>query len=109
MICRNGHTVPDNVLICPACLAGRSDHALRELQIEFLRKVARGEFSYALRVAKGKERHVMMYGSWTRAFCGKELQAKPPITYEPYTDQTLEKVCAGCRIAIASVMQEVVP
>jgi hypothetical protein len=101
--------MPEKAIACPTCIGEQNDRAMRDLQVEFLRKVARAEFSYSLRVAKGGDRHVLMYSSYTRTFCGRDLPTKPHINYEPYDDVTLAKVCAGCRSAIRSLLEEVVP
>jgi hypothetical protein len=101
--------IPDKVLVCPTCWAQQGEMAFQGLQREFLRKAARHEFGYSVRIAKGNEKHVLMYSSFTRTFCGKDLQVKPQIHYEAYDDDTLAKVCAGCRIAIAGLMQEAMP
>jgi hypothetical protein len=103
--CSKGHYVSNNALFCATCAMERSESALQELQTEFLRKAANGEPSYTLRVAKGSERHVVMYSSQTRTFCGQELATKPQIRYEAYNDKTLATICAGCRSTIASVME----
>jgi hypothetical protein len=109
MICPKGHYVTENALACSQCATQRAEAAFRSLQAEFLRKAARGEFSYCLRVAKGRDRHVLMFSSYTRTFCGKELNAKPQIRYESYDDATVVNICASCRSAIASLMREVAP
>jgi hypothetical protein len=106
MLCAKGHTMPDNLMMCPTCVAKKGDEAFRDLQVEFLRKVIRGEFSYSLRVAKSRERHVMMYASTTRTFCGLQLEASPNFKYEAYDTETLSHVCAGCRIEIARLVAE---
>jgi hypothetical protein len=113
MICVKGHTVPDSHMVCPACTAQAGAEGFRSLQAEFLRKAAKGEWPYSLRVAyrvaKNDVRHVLMYSSVTRTFCGKELEQRPHIKYERYCDETLAKVCAGCRMEIASIMREAAP
>jgi hypothetical protein len=113
MICVKGHTVPDSHMVCPACTAQAGAEGFRGLQAEFLRKAAKGEWSYSLRVAfrvaKDDPRHVLMYLSPTRTFCGRELEQRPQIKYEHYNEETLAKVCAGCRMEIASIMREVAP
>ena len=104
--CLKGHHIPENALTCPTCARERGEAAFRDLQVEFLRKAASGEFSYALRVAKGVDRHVLMYSSYTRAFCGQELTGKPQIQYAPYNADTLVGICAACRTEIARVLEE---
>jgi len=105
--CAKGHFIPNANLACPQCATERGEEAFRELQVEFLRKAANGEPNYTLRVARGGERHVLMYTSFTKAFCGKDLKAKPQIAYEPLGPDTLSKVCAGCRVEIKRALQEV--
>jgi hypothetical protein len=104
--CPKGHFIPDSALTCPRCATERGEAGMRALQLEFLRKAVSGDFSYTLRIARGNERHVLLYTSYSRAFCGKELGVRVQIAYEPYSDQTLAKICVGCRIAIASAVQE---
>jgi hypothetical protein len=104
--CSKGHTMPENVLVCPICAATRGEDAFRKLQLEFLRKAVNRDFSYSLRIAKGTEKHVLMYSSYSRTFCGTELEMRPQIQYEAYDEDTLAKLCAGCRSAIASMVEE---
>jgi hypothetical protein len=106
--CPKGHSIPDNALACPDCAMARGDEALYNLQLEFLRKAASGEVNYTLRVAKGADRHVLMYTSYTRTFCGRELKGKPRIGYEPYSADALSHVCTGCRIALTSALKEAI-
>jgi hypothetical protein len=105
--CVKGHRVPDENLTCPECASARREQGLHEIQAEFLRKVVGGAFGYTLRVAKLPEKHVLMYTSYTRTFCGRELKAKPQISYQPYDAEALARVCAGCRIEIQRALQEV--
>jgi hypothetical protein len=106
MLCAKGHLMADSAIACPACAAVRAEAALRELQVEFLRKTLNGEFSYALRIAKGIDRHVLMYSSHTRTFCGRDLEHRPKIDYQPYSAEAFGKICAGCRIEIARLVAE---
>jgi hypothetical protein len=105
MLCAKGHSIPDNVLACPVCAAKRGEQAFHDLQVEFLRKVVRGEYSYALRIAKVREHHVMMYSSQTRTFCGRHLET-PQIRYEPYADDMFHSLCPDCRNVITSLIEE---
>jgi hypothetical protein len=104
--CPKGHAIPEKALACPACAAERGEKAFHDLQIEFLRKAMKGVYSYSLRVVKGNDRHVLMYSSYSRTFCGKELESRPHIHYEAYDEDTLAKLCAGCRSVIASMVEE---
>jgi hypothetical protein len=104
--CPKGHFIPDNALACPTCAAERGEESFRRLQLEFLRKAVRGDFNYTLRIAKGSGQHVLMYSSYTRTFCGQELSVRLQIAYEPYSVDTLAKICSGCRIAITSAVKE---
>jgi hypothetical protein len=106
MICTRGHLMIDTALVCSICMAEQDRQAMRELQLEFLRKAVNGDWNYALRVAKMPERHVIMFSSQVRTFCGLELKTKPRIGYEAYTDATLEKLCAGCRMAVKDAVAE---
>jgi hypothetical protein len=108
MTCKNGHLVPDKALACPTCANERGEKALQGLQPEFLKRAAKGQFSYSLRMAKGTEHHVLLYTSFTRTFCGQELKARATVVYTPYTEDGLAKVCTGCRIGIKSAMGEAV-
>ena len=108
-VCARGHMYKDTFLHCPTCTEERGDEELCRIQVEFLRRVANAEFSYGLRVCKsvkGGQRHVMMFSSWVRTFCMRTLPEKPSITYEPYCDETLARVCTGCRIEIRRLMKE---
>lgn len=96
----------DSALVCAVCMAEQDKQAMRELQLEFLRKTVNGEWNYGLRVAKMPERHVIMFSSQVRTFCGQELKTKPRISYEHYSDATLEKLCAGCRAAVQDAVAE---
>lgn len=109
MTCKNGHFMDDKLLVCRRCAEEQSEPAMHELQREFLRKVADGEYHYGLRVAKGPQRHVIMYSSHTRTFCGTELKTPQTIHYEEYNGETLAGVCPGCRRAILSVIEELAP
>lgn len=103
MICAKGHSVPDNALCCPHCTAVNGDHGLHETQAEYLRRVASGQ--WPLRIGKG---HLILFGSFTRTFCGQELPAKGKLNYRSYGDeQTLAKVCGGCRSRFNSMIAEV--
>jgi hypothetical protein len=105
---KEGHFIPDKALSCPDCAKERDQQALQDAQLEFLRRTVRGDFNYTLRVIKDRDRHVLMYTSYKRTFCGQHLESKPPyIEYEPYNADTLSKVCAGCRVAIASMVREI--
>jgi hypothetical protein len=95
--------VPDNVLFCPTCAAKRSDEALWELQREFLRRCVLGD--YQLRITQDRNHHVLLYTTYTRTFCGRELAGAPKIKYEPYDDGTIRNLCAGCRGALAGAIQ----
>lgn len=106
MTCPKGHYIPDDSLVCPMCAARKAEAAMHALQLEFLRKAVNHESNYTLRVAKLPQRHVLQYSSYTRTFCGQELAAAPTIKYEPYETDTLLKVCAGCRAAIAAAVEE---
>jgi hypothetical protein len=105
--CAQGHFIPEDKLTCPECATARGEEAFHSLQLEFLRKAADGEHNYTLRVAKGPDRHVLMYTSWVRTFCGQELKTKPQIAYEALDANALSRVCAGCRIEITRALQEV--
>ena len=103
--CDRGHFIPNANLTCPECAAARSERALREMQVEFLRKAVSGSIGYTLRVARGGDRHVLMYSSYTKTFCGHELKSKPQITYEPYSIDALSRVCSGCRVEIKRALE----
>jgi hypothetical protein len=107
MLCSKGHWMDDNMMICSQCAAIRGESAFRDLQIEFLRKVISGKSAYSLRLAKGTQKHLLMYTSCTRTFCGKELQVAPQIKYESYGEETLTKVCAGCRSELKRLVEEI--
>lgn len=110
MICQKGHEMADNALLCPACTELQGfDKGFRLMQIEFLHKAMRGDYNYTLRVAKGREHHVIMYGMTSRTFCGEELPHKPPIYHQPYDEETLRKVCVKCRSVIAQFVEEIKP
>ena len=109
MICPNGHIMPDSKLACPTCTAQMAEKALQTMQVEYLHKAAKGDFGYTLRIAKGSDRHVLLYATSDRTFCGQTLAIHPHIYYEPYSDDTLAKVCAGCRIAIKNITEREVP
>ena len=105
--CQQGHFVPETFLTCPQCAADRSNAAFHDLQLEFLRKVVSGEAGYALRVTRTPQKHVLMYTSYFKTFCGQELATEHQIAYKPYSTDMLFSVCAGCRAAIESAIQEV--
>ena len=105
--CSKGHFIPNNVLTCPTCTTEASDEALRGMQVEFLRKAKGGDVNYTLRVARGGDRHVLMYSSFTRTFCGKELKSKPRIGYELFTSEALSNICSGCRVEIKRALEGV--
>ena len=106
MTCPQGHWIPATKLTCPDCAIKRIAMGMRDLQLEFLHKAMDGGYSYPLRVAKGNERHVLMYTSFVHTFCGRELKTKPQIKYESFSDDTLSKICAGCRVEIRRLLQE---
>jgi len=102
--CAKGHLYQDELLHCPTCIAEKNDQAIRDVQAMFLATAVAG--GYALRVAKKSPRHVLMFKSDTRIFCGTNLDAKPQIEYTTYSTETLAKVCPGCRVAIASAVED---
>ena len=104
--CAKGHFIPDKALTCPDCATERAKPGMQAFQAAFLRKAADGVPNYTLRVARGSERHVLMYMSYTQTFCGRELKSKPQIAYEPLDADVLSRVCAGCRIEIKRALQE---
>ena len=106
MICLRGHLMLDTALVCAVCMADQDRQAMRELQLEFLRKTVNGEWNYGLRVARMPERHAIMYSSQVRTFCGQELKTKPRIEYRAYNQETLDKLCAGCRSAVEDAVAE---
>jgi hypothetical protein len=103
--CPKGHAVPDRAITCPECYAELREKAIQEQQPEYLRKAERGEWNYWLRIAKGPERHALLYPKHTRTFCGHQLKTTPQIDHLPYTTETLSKICPACRAAIASALQ----
>jgi hypothetical protein len=102
--CPAKHFIPDNNLACPTCVQEQAAAAFHDLQVQFLRKVARREFNYFLRVTQGRDKHAMMYGATTHTFCGKKLPRRPKLDDKPYYE--IEDICAGCRIAILAIMPE---
>jgi hypothetical protein len=88
-----------------------ADENLRSVQLAFLRQAAveigKGKIPYPLRLARTRERHVLLYGSHTRTFCGLELKKTAP-KYEPYNDETLARGCAECREAVARLAKEAI-
>ena len=107
--CARGHFIPDNNFDCPKCVEAKNDQALRDQQPEYLRKAARGEFAYALRVTIGLDRHVLMYSIYPtviRAFCGVDWKSKPKLTYESLNEATLANVCALCRAVLRDALEE---
>ena len=103
--CPKGHAIPDKAVTCPDCAAEKGEEALQELQVEFLRKAQNGDWNYTLRVAKGPERHAVLYSTHSRTFCGRVLKVRPQIKYETYDERTLASLCPACRVAIVSALQ----
>jgi hypothetical protein len=104
--CPKGHLHDDKYLSCPICAAQASDQELRHTQLEYVRKAASG--GYPLRVTKDSNRHLIMYTSYKRSFCGFEYEERQKMQYEPYSNEALAKCCPGCRSAFNSVVQEVI-
>lgn len=101
--CPKGHAIPDHAVSCPECLLEPAEKALQKLQVEFLLKARQGEWNYTLRVAKGPQRHALLYPKGARTFCGREVKTKE-IEHLPYANDTLAKLCPACRAAITSTL-----
>ena len=89
-----------------------ADENLRSAQLAFLRQAAieigNGKIPYPLRISRTKERHVLLYGSHTRTFCGVNLEKKQALKYEPYGNETLAKGCVECHKAVARLTKEAI-
>jgi hypothetical protein len=78
--------------------------------VEFLRKIVRGDFGYALVVTKGKahaQKHAIMFTTKNHAFCGKEFENAPETEKKPYDGETLTALCPLCRSEIAAALEGV--
>jgi hypothetical protein len=104
-VCPKGHTIPEKAVSCLECAIEQNEKAVAEQQVEYLRKARDREWNYTLRVAKGTERHAMLYSTHSRTFCGRLLKGRPQVQHEPYSDQVLATLCPACRAAIARALQ----
>lgn len=106
-ICPRCHQqIPDALLVCEACTRARALKALYERQGDFLRLAAAGTEALRIGCTTKGERHVLMYCSDLHTFCGLDLNRNIRRSRLRMTDKELLQVCAGCRIALKSAVEE---
>lgn len=102
MICsRCGRYVPDEYLACPACVAEKSNAALRRYQYDFLRHCSQGRMGLNTRSLRGT-RHVEMFGA-EQTFCGEQTAnlRKGRLNFR---DLGLLDICEVCRKELMSCL-----
>jgi hypothetical protein len=106
--CRTCHQeIPDGLLDCRACIERKSNEALKELQLPYLRQAAEGRVQFITRRAQGSpSRHVQMFGPYLRAFCGIEISSQIKAGAIDYEPEEMNKVCSACRTEIHRLMEE---
>jgi|SRR5882672_5381831 len=92
------------MMVCPLCAQERGAVALRAYQLDPLRKVAAGQAELTVRPVDGK-RHVQMFGA-ERVFCGLPVSPQHRRSRIAWTEDELNKICAGCRIELRRAMEE---
>jgi hypothetical protein len=105
MICLTcGLVISGDYLSCPKCTEQRSAVALHAYQMAPLRQVVAGEAELVTRAIKGI-RHVQMFGG-ERTFCGLPVSQHYRRGYIPYDPIEFNRICADCRSALVSAMEE---
>jgi len=96
--------IPDDLLDCPLCLAGRSYRAVRAFQHAALREVLAGRARLIVRSVKQK-RHLQMFGAM-QSFCGVEFSPQHRESRIGWDPSELNRVCTRCRALVQEIAGE---
>jgi len=109
MLCATCHnSIPDNLVACPACAIRRNDAAVLAAQGEYLARVRQGHCELVTYLDANGKRHLLMFNT-DKGFCGTPLTLSRQRrgTVQLDDDDTMNRICSGCRIEMKRLMEGV--
>jgi hypothetical protein len=96
--------IPDDMIACPRCAEENGKKAIRDYQLNPLRKVYAGEAQLTTRAIRGV-RHVEVFGGYRRAFCWTPVSTGDRKDSIAWTEDDLNRICPGCRKVLTRLME----